>query len=176
MSCLPTLHWDSGYGPKICWMPNNSWWGFQKFLRVLIKAHREQQLEAIIFNAGWCPAYHHTTVVPWESTWTPLPHVWFKLCFGLIWAVTWCVGEGPKIMEDSSALERLKHMGIPYAGQEFGPQTRVSLKTQNVSDRAPNGGYAVSICGGPPKFFFFRFLSQFLTVSATLLCFGPYSR
>ena len=28
---------------------------------------------------------------------------------------------------------------------------RVSLKTQNVSDRAPNGGHAVSICKGPPK-------------------------
>ena len=28
---------------------------------------------------------------------------------------------------------------------------RVSLKTQNVSQRAPNGGYAVSICGGPLK-------------------------
>ena len=27
----------------------------------------------------------------------------------------------------------------------------VSLKTQNVSDRAPNEIYAVSICGGPPK-------------------------
>ena len=31
--------------------------------------------------------------------------------------------------------------------------TRVFLKTQNVSDRAPNGGHAVSICGGPPKKF-----------------------
>ena len=30
-------------------------------------------------------------------------------------------------------------------------QIRVSLKTQNVSDRAPNGGHAVSICRGPPK-------------------------
>ena len=29
--------------------------------------------------------------------------------------------------------------------------SRVSLKTQNVSQRAPNGGYAVSICGGPLK-------------------------
>ena len=29
--------------------------------------------------------------------------------------------------------------------------TRVSLKTQNVSQRAPPGIYAVSICGGPPK-------------------------
>ena len=27
----------------------------------------------------------------------------------------------------------------------------MSLKTQNVSDRAPNGGHAVSICRGPPK-------------------------
>ena len=30
---------------------------------------------------------------------------------------------------------------------------RVSLKTQNVSQRAPNGGYAVPICGGPLKKF-----------------------
>ena len=30
---------------------------------------------------------------------------------------------------------------------------RVSLKTQNVSQRAPPGIYAVSICGGPPKKF-----------------------
>ena len=28
---------------------------------------------------------------------------------------------------------------------------RASLKTQYVSDRSPNGGYAVSICGGPPQ-------------------------
>ena len=28
---------------------------------------------------------------------------------------------------------------------------RVFLKTQNVSDRAPNGRHAVFICGGPPK-------------------------
>ena len=31
--------------------------------------------------------------------------------------------------------------------------TGVFLKTQNVSDRAPNGGPNVCICGGPPKFF-----------------------
>ena len=29
--------------------------------------------------------------------------------------------------------------------------SRVFLKTQNVSDRAPDGGHAVFICGGPPK-------------------------
>ena len=45
--------------------------------------------------------------------------------------------------------------------------TRVSLKTQNVSQQAPNGGYAVSICGGPLKNF--RFLSLFLTGCATHL-------
>ena len=52
--------------------------------------------------------------------------------------------------------------------------SRVFRKKQNVSDRAPNGGHAVSICGAPPKKF--RFLSQYLAGGAAYLCFGPYSR
>ena len=51
----------------------------------------------------------------------------------------------------------------------------MSLKTQNVSDRAPNGGYAVSICGGPPKFVSEFFFPQFLTGRVAHLCFGLYS-
>ena len=53
---------------------------------------------------------------------------------------------------------------------------RVSLKTQNVSDKAPTGGYAVSICGGPPKFVSEFFFPQFLTGRVAHLCFGLYSR
>ena len=44
---------------------------------------------------------------------------------------------------------------------------RVFLKTQNVSDRAPNGGYAVSICGGTLNFFLLQiFISIFDRICA----------
>ena len=34
---------------------------------------------------------------------------------------------------------------------QYSEKVEGSLKTQNGSDRGPNGGHAASICGGPPK-------------------------
>ena len=45
---------------------------------------------------------------------------------------------------------------------------RASLKTQYGSDRGPNGGYAVSICGGPPKKFQ-SFISIFERMRSTFV-------
>ena len=142
VSCLPTQHWVSGYGLRICWMQNNLDGDFRNCCEFWSRLRGSDSWKPLYLTPVGVLLTTTPTAASWESTWIPLPHhqegslllkpcqfeactqyVWFKLCFGLIWAVTWWVGDGPKITEDSSALKRLKHIGAPYAGQEFGPQT-----------------------------------------------------